>query len=186
LSDDGSSVWVSASRAVIVTSASAAARVWKLLAASTHILGANAWDLGAINDGMIEVVPETQDSFVPQMANFELVDGVSFKKGCYPGQEIVARTQYRGILKRRMAKVRADLAVPPVAGTPVYSPIFPDQAVGVVALSARSGPGSCLALVVAQLEAIEQDCLSLDASFSPARRLVVEPLPYEYPPKSAG
>jgi folate-binding protein YgfZ len=132
---------------------------------------------------MIEVGPETQDAFVPQMANFELVGGVSFKKGCYPGQEIVARTQYRGILKRRMAKVSSEAAVPLKAGALVYSPAFPDQAAGVVALSAMADTGFCFSLVIAQLEAIEQDCLYSDPQLSASGRLLITPLPYEYPPR---
>jgi folate-binding protein YgfZ len=181
---DGSTlVSVGPSRAVMLTSSAGASAVWQRLAATNAIYAANAWDLGSINDGMIEVAPETQDSFVPQMANFELVGGVSFKKGCYPGQEIVARTQYRGILKRRMAKVRTELAEPLTAGASVYSPAFPDQAAGMVALSALSGPGSCLSLVVAQLESIEHDSLYTDPTFAPSSRLVVERLPYDYPPK---
>ena len=72
------------------------------------------WALSLIRDGVVQVVPGTQEAFVPQMANYELVGGVSFKKGCYPGQEIVARTQYRGILKKRAVRVHS--ATPLAAG----------------------------------------------------------------------
>jgi folate-binding protein YgfZ len=67
--------------------------------------GAGAWEWTNIRAGIPTVVAATQEAFVPQMANFDLVGGVSFRKGCYPGQEIVARTQYRGILKRRMVRL---------------------------------------------------------------------------------
>src|SRR5829696_8456143 len=66
---------------------------------------ADAWELASIRAGVPTVTAATQEAFVPQMANFELLGGVSFKKGCYPGQEIVERMQYRGGLKRRMARV---------------------------------------------------------------------------------
>ena len=72
--------------------------------------GDEAWALEEIRAGRPHVVRETQDQFVPQMVNLERLGAVDFHKGCYPGQEIVARTQYRGILKRRM--VRAKVAAP--------------------------------------------------------------------------
>ena len=71
--------------------------------ASTQAAGVEAWEAAAIRAGVPTVVAATQEAFVPQMVNFELIGGVSFKKGCYPGQEIVARMHYRGGLKRRMA-----------------------------------------------------------------------------------
>jgi len=115
------------------------------------------WSLSLIRDGIVQVVPGTQEEFVPQMANYDLVGGVSFKKGCYPGQEIVARTQYRGILKKRTVRVRA--AVPLAPGDSVYSPAFGEQSAGLVANAAASPDGGCEALVVAQLEAIAQKSL---------------------------
>jgi folate-binding protein YgfZ len=63
-----------------------------------------AWSIRDIDAGIAWVVLATQEQFVPQMANMELIGAVSFKKGCYPGQEIVARTQYLGKLKRRLFK----------------------------------------------------------------------------------
>ncbi len=70
----------------------------------------DAWALEEIRAGRPLVVQATQDLFVPQMVNLERLGGVDFKKGCYPGQEIVARTQYRGVVKRRM--VRAARSTP--------------------------------------------------------------------------
>src|SRR5216683_1619692 len=72
------------------------------------------------------------DAFVPQMANFDLVGGVSFTKGCYPGQEIVARTQYRGILKRRMALAHLGDGDRPAPGQSVFSSSFGAQAAGTI------------------------------------------------------
>ncbi len=177
----GALVRTSSSRAVIVVTPENATDDWQRLASVSRPLGANAWDLAAINDGVIEISGDTQDSFVPQMANYELVGGVSFKKGCYPGQEIVARTQYRGILKRRMAKVAIAASTPIKAGAAVYSPSFPEQAVGTIGMSAMSSDSECVALVVAQLEAIDADSLFLDSAFLPESKLSVQPLPYRYP-----
>ena len=135
------------------------------------------WALSLIRDGIVQVVPGTQEEFVPQMANYELVGGVSFRKGCYPGQEIVARTQYRGILKKRAVRVRA--ASPLAPGQSVYSEAFGDQAAGTVANVSPSPGGGFEALVVAQLEAIARGDLRLGSLAGPA--LPIEPLPYPFP-----
>ncbi|MGZ5041570.1 MAG: CAF17-like 4Fe-4S cluster assembly/insertion protein YgfZ [Usitatibacter sp.] len=116
--------------------------------------GADAWEWTSIQAGFPTVVAATQDAFVPQMANFELVGGVSFKKGCYPGQEIVARTQYRGILKRRMALAHVEGADRPHPGESVYSSAFADQSAGTIVNAAPAPGGGFDALVVAQLEAL--------------------------------
>jgi folate-binding protein YgfZ len=179
--DQGTSVRLSPSRAVLVTSPATAEAAWQELRKTNHLLTANEWDLAAINEGVIDVVPDTQDSYVPQMANFELVGGVSFKKGCYPGQEIVARTQYRGILKRRMARVSHVSSIALKPGTPVYSPQFPEQSVGSVALSARCSTSKVIALVVVQLESINSDSLFLDVACTQENHLSVLALPYAYP-----
>jgi len=134
------------------------------------------WALSLIRDGVVQVVPGTQEEFVPQMANYDLVGGVSFKKGCYPGQEIVARTQYRGILKKRAVRVHADTPLAP--GEKVYSPSFGDQAAGHVANVAPAPEGGYEALVVAQLEAIGADALHRDAPAG--ARLPILPLPYAF------
>jgi folate-binding protein YgfZ len=179
--DRGTSARLGPSRTVLVTSPATAEAVWKELCKTLPPLTVNEWDLAGINEGVIEVVPDTQDSYVPQMANLELVGGVSFKKGCYPGQEIVARTQYRGILKRRMAKVSHLSSIPLKPGTPVYSPQYPDQSVGSVALSARSSTSSVVALVVVQLESINSNSLYLDIACTRENQLPVSALPYVYP-----
>lgn len=132
------------------------------------------WALSLIRDGIVQVVPGTQEEFVPQMANYDLVGGVSFKKGCYPGQEIVARTQYRGILKKRTVRVRS--AAPLAPGDSVYSPAFGEQSAGLVANAAPSPDGGFEALVVAQLEAIAQKSLHPGSPAGPA--LEILPLPY--------
>ena len=93
------------------------------------------------------------------MANFDLVGGVSFKKGCYPGQEIVARMQYRGGLKRRMAQVHLAGDERPAPGESVYSEAFGDQAAGTI-VNAAPSPGSGFdALVVAQIDSLMRDDL---------------------------
>jgi len=132
------------------------------------------WALSLIRDGVVQVVPGTQEEFVPQMANYDLVGGVSFKKGCYPGQEIVARTQYRGILKKRAVRVHSAAALAP--GESVYSDAFGDQSAGTVANVAPSPEGGFEALVVAQLDAIARGDLRHGSLAGPS--LAIKPLPY--------
>ena len=141
--------------------------------------GESAWDASLVQAGIPIVVAATQDAFVPQMANFELVGGVNFKKGCYPGQEIVARTQYRGILKRRMALAHLDTAEAPQPGDSLYSSAFGEQAAGQVANAAPAPQGGFDALVVAQVESLKRGDLRWRAPDGPA--LEMRELPYTVP-----
>jgi tRNA-modifying protein YgfZ len=148
--------------------------------------GAAIWDGFAIREGIITILPETQDSFVAQMANFELVGGVNFKKGCYPGQEIVARTQYRGTLKRRMVRVHG--ALPPAAPLPrpgesVYAAEFGEQAAGEFANVAPAVDGGFEALVVARLDSINANSLRLGSVAGAPLKL--KSLPYAIPEVTA-
>jgi folate-binding protein YgfZ len=131
------------------------------------------WDRELIHAGIPIITAATQDAFVPQMANFELVGGVSFRKGCYPGQEIVARTQYRGILKRRMALAHSQ--VRPSPGQSVYGAAFGEQAAGMVVNAAAAREGGFDLLVVAQLESLRAGELHLDSLQGPAIRIVSHP-----------
>ena len=117
---------------------------------------ADAWELASIRAGVPTITAATQEAFVPQMANFDLVGGVSFKKGCYPGQEIVARTQYRGGLKRRMALAHIAGRERPQPGESVYSGAFGDQSAGTIVNAAPAPGGGFDALVVAQIESLER------------------------------
>jgi folate-binding Fe-S cluster repair protein YgfZ len=98
------------------------------------------------------------------MANFDLIGAVSFHKGCYVGQEIVARTQYRGILKRRMALAHVASGVAPGAGDSVYSPSFGDQAAGEIVNASPAPDGGADFLVVAQIESLRNRDLHLDSA----------------------
>ncbi|MEI6737646.1 MAG: folate-binding protein, partial [Pseudomonadota bacterium] len=169
---------LSASRYIVIAEADVAVSLWLAAALELPEAPASHWDLLNIREGIIEVAPETQDAFVPQMANFELIGGVNFRKGCYTGQEIVARTQYRGILKRRMVRVSFAADQAPPSGTAIYSPKFPDQACGAIALAASTpdNDGRVEALVIAQIESIASRSLFLDDAYS--KPLDVLDLPY--------
>jgi len=81
-------------------------QIWPSLNERFPVLPLHAWSLSEIHAGIPHITLATQDKFVPQMVNYELIGGVNFKKGCYPGQEIVARTHYLGKQKRRMVMAR--------------------------------------------------------------------------------
>jgi folate-binding protein YgfZ len=93
-----------------------------------------AWDWLEVQAGVARVVAATVEQFVPQMVNLELTGGVNFQKGCYPGQEVVARSQYRGTLKRRMFLMNAEGPLSP--GQEVHHSTDPGQPAGMVALAA--------------------------------------------------
>jgi folate-binding protein YgfZ len=114
-------------------------------------LSADAWLWGEVRSGVTTLGAPVAGAFVPQMLNYESVGGVSFKKGCYPGQEVVARSQYRGTLKRRTCLAHA--AAPLAAGQQVFLPDDLAQAVGVVAQAAAAPAGGWDALVCLQVAA---------------------------------
>lgn len=118
--------------------------------------GTAAWHLASIHAGVPQIGPGTQEQFVPQMVNYELLGGVNFKKGCYPGQEIVARSQYLGKLKRRMTLATLpDAAARP--GDEVFSVADPDQPSGMIVNAAPNGAGGADALVEIKLAALDGD-----------------------------
>ena len=154
--EKGACVALDAERFVVLVPEAAAAAFRETLPGAWKRAGADDWEWTTIQAGIPVIVAATQEAFVPQMANFELVGGVSFKKGCYPGQEIVARTQYRGILKRRMALAHVAGGERPQPGDSVYSRAFPDQSAGTIVNAAPAPGGGFDVLVVAQLEALAQ------------------------------
>jgi len=115
------------------------------------------------------------DAFVPQMLNYESVGGVNFKKGCYPGQEVVARSQFRGTLKRRAFLVHGD--APMVAGQAVFSAADPDQPCGLVAAGAAAPSDGYDAIVSIQISAAESNDLRLGSVEGAPLRLSSLPYP---------
>ncbi len=149
---------------------------WSSAAAPS--LSQEEWRWLQVRSGVPLVEAKTVDLFVPQMINFELIGGVDFQKGCYPGQEVVARSQYRGSLKRRM--FLCDCEDSAIAGQEVYSPSDPSQPVGVVAnAAARPGRNGSTMLVELKLAALHQGELHLGRLGGPA--LSLGALPYVIP-----
>ena len=124
----------------------------------------DAWRLLEVRSGIPVIEAGTVDRFVPQMLNYELVGGVDFQKGCYPGQEVVARSQYRGTIKRRMYlfDIDADIAIP---GQEVFHSADPTQPAGMVVNAAPHGDGvGSSALVEVKLAALESGSLHLGSA----------------------
>jgi folate-binding protein YgfZ len=151
--------------------------LWKELAAHATAVNADFWALLDVRAGIPTVYPATVEAFVPQMANMQLVDGVSFTKGCYTGQEIVARMQYLGKLKRRMYLAHVDAAEAPEAGDPLFAPQNASgQGAGRV-VDARPAPeGGYDLLAVAEIESAENGELRLRDDQGPL--LELRELPY--------
>lgn len=158
-----------------ITTPQQAIDAWPHLTSVLQAAGSDAWKLAEIDGGIPHITTVTQEKFVPQMINFELIGGVNFKKGCYPGQEIVARSQYLGKLKRRMmhASVTIDDIVP---GTEIFSVDDPDQPCGMVVNAARAGAQQTDCLVEIKLAVADSD-VRLGSAAGPA--LTFQPLPYE-------
>jgi folate-binding protein YgfZ len=163
-----------APRYLWITSPAQAEAALPALAGELALGGNQAWQLAAIHAGVPQVTQPTQEQFVPQMVNLELLGGVNFKKGCYPGQEIVARSQYLGKLKRRTSLATVENAAAR-AGDEVYSTVDPEQPCGMVVNAAPNGAGGADMLVEMKLAALEED-VRLGSATGPALRFA--PLPY--------
>jgi folate-binding protein YgfZ len=135
------------------------------------------WHWLEVVSGIVSIEAATVDRFVPQMVNFELVGGVDFQKGCYPGQEVVARSQYRGTTKRRTFLFDCDVL--PAAGEDVYGAEAAHEPAGTVANAAPNpGGGGASALVEVRIAVADAD-LRLGAVDGP--RLRPRALPYPVP-----
>lgn len=132
------------------------------------------WSWSEVRSGIVTLSTPVVEAFVPQMLNYESVGGVNFKKGCYPGQEIVARSQFRGTLKRRTYIVQASDEV--AAGDEVFAANDAAQPVGTVAQAAPAPGGGWAALISIQIAAVDAGGLHARSADGPA--LTVEPLPY--------
>jgi hypothetical protein len=154
------------------------ATLWNQLAAQTTVCGPVVWRWLDIMAGIPSVLPGAVEEFVPQMVNLELINGVSFKKGCYPGQEIVARMQYLGQLKRRMYRLHSKNGeICPAPGAAVYAPDLGEQAAGHVVDAVPAPAGGCDLLAVVTISSVGKGALSLDKGGGRALRLGTLPYP---------
>lgn len=156
--------------------AAQAEQTWKQLRARCELASQNLWSLLNIQAGLGDLTPNTFETFTPQAINFQLVNGVNFRKGCYTGQEIVARLHYRGSLKRHMYRFEFTLSdgALPAPGTQLHN--SESKAIGEVVIAAQKTDviGELLASVVDD---------QLDDIFLPQcpQKLSPLPLPYAIP-----
>jgi len=128
------------------------------------------WRLAGIRAGLPQVYPQTYESFVAQMLNLDLLGGIAFEKGCYTGQEIIARTHFRGAIKRRMFRFQC-ACPPPAPGTRVLAG---EQHAGDVVDAAATGDGCELLAVVSLAQADAE----LELESNRGARIQKLPLPY--------
>jgi folate-binding protein YgfZ len=161
-----------------IANAETAQQAWPTLTQMLTPVGSQAWKRTEIHAGVPNITKETQEQFVPQMVNYDLIGGVSFKKGCYPGQEIVARTHYLGKVKRRALLATVD-ASDVRAGSEIFNTTEPDQPCGMVINAARNVQGDTDCLVEIKTVLANQGTTHLGSIDGPQLRFL--PLPYPLP-----
>ncbi|MCB1775025.1 MAG: folate-binding protein YgfZ [Gammaproteobacteria bacterium] len=162
----------------------ALAALWTQASGQAQQSDRGFWALMDIRAGMPTVFETTAEAFVPQMANLQLVGGVSFTKGCYTGQEVVARMQYLGKLKRRMYRAHVETDEIPAPGTEIFSPSSESgQGAGRIVDAAASPDGGFEVLAVLQISSAEAADVRLVDANGPALKLL--DLPYVFEAESA-
>ena len=153
--------------------------LWQQLSDQLQATGKAAWSWLDIRAGQPSVVPETSETFVPQMANLDIIGGVNFKKGCYPGQEIVARMQYLGKLKQRMYRAHVKQEQCPAPGESVFAPVFRDQSAGTVVDAQPAPSGGIDLLAIIQIGSVNDGEVHLGTTDGPLLEFL--DLPYQLP-----
>ncbi|AHK79548.1 glycine cleavage system protein T [Ectothiorhodospira haloalkaliphila] len=154
-------------------------RLWQNLNVRSAPVGADRWGLLDVMSGVPNVYPQTAEAFLPQMANLQLLGGVSFNKGCFPGQEVVARTQHLGKLKRRMYRLHLPVNEAPPPGATLHdASVDATQPVGRIVEAYPHPDGGIEALAVLQVASAEAGEPHLDSTDGPVAR--VQPLPYSF------
>ena len=177
--EDVTVIRIAADRYQLNTTPQKACALWSGMAVEARPAGSNCWDWLNIRAGIPAITPATQEHFVLQMTNLDLLGGVSFNKGCYPGQEIVARTHYLGKQKRRMFLAHVETENTPIAGNEVFSEEMAGQACGAVINAGPAPGGGYDLLVVMQISSREAGGVHLNTPQGAA--LDFFPLPYSLP-----
>lgn len=165
-------------RFVLVTPDASAHRVLDSLSRHATPVANEVWAWLGVRAGVPMITAATQDQFVAQTANWDALGGLNFRKGCFTGQEIVARMQYLGRLKERLFAFRT-AGDPPAPGTRLFGAKFGDQASGTVVNSAHDPDFGSRFLAVAHIEAAKAGPMTIGAPDGP--QALPEPLPYELP-----
>lgn len=161
-------------RYLLVAKFEQAKSLWQAFSTRLSPADQHIWHWLDIQAGLPTIWPQTQEEFVPQMVNLELINGVNFNKGCYPGQEIVARMHYLGKPKRRMYHFSLEQSAAPLPGTDIYVAGGNGQSAGKIVLAESRSQGSdCLAVI--QNDKRDED-LRLGTMDGP--KLLMSSLPY--------
>lgn len=164
------------SRTLIIAEPEKAKEIWQSAAKQSIQSSDRIWELVDIQNGIPDVTAETSEAFIPQMVNLELIGGVNFQKGCYPGQEIVARTHYLGKPNRRMYRINIESGECPSAGNNIYSQADGEQPVGKIVNAQKTNKNNCEALAVLRTEKESSNDLHLESLSGPVINLTE--LPY--------
>ena len=152
------------------------ASLWPQLNQQLKTADSRHWQLLNIQQGIAEISSESVDLFIPQMLNYQITGAINFTKGCYTGQEVVARMHYKGKTKRRLYRIafeHPDTQTPPAVATPLYGE--GEQSIGDLVNIAKTGPNQCEALAVITIKNVEENCAYVGSKHYPVQIL---PLPY--------
>jgi folate-binding protein YgfZ len=163
-------------RYLLICPLATATAIWSELSSRLTVSGSETWLWSDIQSGLPSVWPATVEQFVPQMLNLDLIGGVNFNKGCYPGQEIVARMHYLGKAKRRMFRLHSPQSTIPAPGTHLYLADGDGQSAGQVVIATPAADTGVDMLAVVQLAPLQEDNLRLGDVTGPV--LLRQPLPY--------
>jgi folate-binding protein YgfZ len=177
--DDISLISLGADRFQLNATPQLALALWQQFSKDAKPVGSPCWDWLNIRAGIPVILPQTLEEFVPQMANLDLIGAVNFKKGCYPGQEIVARMQYLGKNKRRMYLAHVESDVLPQAGAELFSAEMEGQSCGMV-VNAQAAPNGGYDLL-AVIQIASHDAFPVHLGGLNGTRLQFQPLPYPLP-----
>lgn len=151
--------------------------LWQAMTATIRPVGISAWRWLDIQAGVPSIFPQTIEAFIPQMVNLQAINGLSFKKGCYPGQEIVARTQYLGKLKRRMFRISAVTDRLPLPGDPILiNEDNGERKAGEIVVAVPAATTGLEALAVIESEASDKPLFLFPGQDSPVQ---ITELPYQ-------
>ncbi|MCU7968219.1 MAG: folate-binding protein, partial [gamma proteobacterium symbiont of Bathyaustriella thionipta] len=151
--------------------------LWESLQTNAQLLNTAHWKLIDIHAGIPNVFASSKEAFIPQMLNLQALDGINFKKGCYTGQEIVARMQYLGTLKRRMYRAHCATEKLPLPGDALYSATSKSGQGSGNIVDAQISPGGGIDLLaVITTDAVEKNDVFLDDAL--AIKLTLQDIPY--------
>ncbi|MDR1529732.1 MAG: hypothetical protein LBS40_04960 [Burkholderiales bacterium] len=167
-------IMLSTNRVLILAALQRLRETWALFAPNAQPSGRNLWQRAAILAAIPTITAPTSEKLIPQAANWDALGGVDFNKGCYVGQEIIARTRYLGHVKERLYLARCDYEELFAAGTPVYSSVFGEQACGIVVNAAPDRTGQVM--LVAMRTVAKSD--TVHAQSTDGETLTLLTLPY--------